>query len=82
MPRKVKDLLLPVLPSAKIDGYVIANPLSGTAFGVAVPDVEIVVLSQVTAVRRQSGNMGPWVYDGVRRGHLQLERPHRSGRAC
>lgn len=57
MPRKVKDLLLPVLPSAKIDGYVIANPLSGTAFGVAVPDVEIVVLStQVTcAVRRQSG---------------------------
>eukprot|EP00913_Durusdinium_trenchii_P010054 g9434.t2 len=43
--QKVKDLLLPVLPSAKIDGYVIANPLSGTAFGVAVPDVEIVVLS-------------------------------------
>ena len=27
------------------EGYALANPLTGTAFGVAVPDVEIVVTS-------------------------------------
>jgi len=43
--QKVKDCLSPVLQGSKLDGYVLANPLSGTAFGVAVPDVEIVVTS-------------------------------------
>lgn len=41
----VRTTLLPVLPTARVDGYVTANPMGGTAFGVAVPDVEIVVLS-------------------------------------
>ncbi|CAE7031734.1 tent2-a, partial [Symbiodinium natans] len=41
----VRATLLPVLPTARVDGYVTANPMGGTAFGVAVPDVEIVVLS-------------------------------------
>jgi len=49
----VRTTLLPVLPTARVDGYVTANPMGGTAFGVAVPDVEIVVLSnpQVLAER-------------------------------
>eukprot|EP00435_Cladocopium_sp_Y103_P067003 s233_g29.t1 len=42
--QKVKDLLSPIFQgSTTLEGYALANPLTGTAFGVAVPDVEIVV---------------------------------------
>lgn len=44
--QRVKDLLLPIFQgSTTLEGYALANPLTGTAFGVAVPDVEIVVTS-------------------------------------
>ena len=41
--RKVSELLTPVLPSVCLRTHCVANPHGATAFGVAVPDVEIVV---------------------------------------
>lgn len=45
LPRKVGELLKPILPHVSLAGYCVANPHGATAFGVAVPDVEIVVSS-------------------------------------
>ena len=47
--QKVQNLLMPFQSTLKLDGYAMANPLGGTAFGVAVPDVEIVVTSNSQA---------------------------------
>eukprot|EP00913_Durusdinium_trenchii_P010052 g9433.t1 len=41
--RAVKRSLGPVLPGAAVDAFSLARPMAGTAFGVAVPEVEVVV---------------------------------------
>ncbi|CAJ1417051.1 unnamed protein product, partial [Effrenium voratum] len=49
---KVRAVLAPVMPGAKVDGYCGANPGTCCAFGVAVPDLEIVVLCKPQASAR------------------------------
>eukprot|EP00930_Biecheleria_cincta_P042180 TRINITY_DN2900_c0_g2_i1.p1 TRINITY_DN2900_c0_g2~~TRINITY_DN2900_c0_g2_i1.p1 ORF type:complete len:481 (+),score=97.52 TRINITY_DN2900_c0_g2_i1:142-1584(+) len=39
----VRNSLVPVLPDIEVDGFAHSNPMGGTAFGVAVPEVDIVV---------------------------------------
>lgn len=41
--RKVQRIIRPVLPEAEVTGFACGNPFGGTAFGVAVPEVDIVV---------------------------------------
>jgi len=40
---KVTNSLSGVLPGVEVDGFANSNPMAGTAFGVAVPEVDIVV---------------------------------------
>jgi len=40
---KVSELLSAVVPGVEVDGFANSNPMGGTAFGVAVPEVDIVV---------------------------------------
>jgi len=40
---KVANSLSAVLPGIEVDGFANSNPMGGTAFGVAVPEVDIVV---------------------------------------
>lgn len=39
-----------MFPDATVAGYVVGNPFSGTAFGVAVPEVDVVVNVSLTAM--------------------------------
>lgn len=39
----VRNALVPVHPGIEVDGFAHSNPMAGTAFGVAVPEVDIVV---------------------------------------
>jgi DNA polymerase sigma len=41
--QKVKQMISPIMPEAEVSGFTSGNFLSGTAFGVAVPEVEIVI---------------------------------------
>eukprot|EP00930_Biecheleria_cincta_P042179 TRINITY_DN2900_c0_g1_i1.p1 TRINITY_DN2900_c0_g1~~TRINITY_DN2900_c0_g1_i1.p1 ORF type:complete len:480 (+),score=96.45 TRINITY_DN2900_c0_g1_i1:139-1578(+) len=54
---KVNKLLSPVLPEVVVDGFATSNPMGGTAFGVAVPEVDIIV------------TMNPMSYCGSRSTH-------------
>jgi len=40
---KVNKLLTSVMPEVVVDGFATSNPMGGTAFGVAVPEVDVVV---------------------------------------
>lgn len=41
--RSVKRLISPILPEAEVDGFACGSISGGTAFGVAVPEVDIVI---------------------------------------
>lgn len=54
--RSVQRLIAPILPEADVAGYAGANILGGTAFGVAVPEVDIVInLSPAVLFSRLQG---------------------------
>jgi len=61
--RVVKRAIRPVFPDAEVTGFVIANLSGRTAFGVAVPDVDIIINLSPEALQRISpahgGRMGP-----------------------
>jgi len=56
----VEDSLLTNLPEAQISGYVTANPLSAKAFGVAIPEIDIVLNADVHDLKRRlvTGSQG------------------------
>jgi hypothetical protein len=48
--KKVKEMILPIIPEAEVSGFTTGNFLSGTAFGVAVPELEVVINVSPTAL--------------------------------
>lgn len=49
-----------ILPDAAVAGFAVGNPLSGTAFGVAVPEVDIVINVTWQAAMKQIQEAKPW----------------------
>lgn len=59
--RMVQRAIRPILPEAEVAGFASSNPLNGTAFGVAVPEVDIVIsVSPTTAQGRLQERFGPY----------------------
>mmetsp|Transcript_74092 Transcript_74092/g.165774 ORF Transcript_74092/g.165774 Transcript_74092/m.165774 type:complete len:516 (-) Transcript_74092:105-1652(-) len=57
--RTVKRLISPILPEAEVDGFACGSILGGTAFGVAVPEVDIVItVSPDVLLGRLQGRWG------------------------
>ncbi|CAE7948143.1 Ankrd17, partial [Symbiodinium sp. KB8] len=55
--RAVRRALGSALPGAAVEAFATANPVSGTAFGVAVPEVEVVVTLDAKATSGEGGKL-------------------------
>lgn len=58
--RGIKKALLTTFPDAEVNGFVSANLDSGKAFGVAVPEVNIVATISQQAVQKRSASQRTW----------------------
>lgn len=80
--RTVKRVIQPILPEAEVSGFASGNLLSGgTAFGVAVPEVEIVI--NVNPVALSKRLQGRWSQNRNHSGGLDALKLQKSAiRAC
>jgi len=76
----VKRVVAPLLPGAEVTGFVGASLSSGKAFGVAVPEVDIVISATPESMAARAGSRSPGKQGGGEKTPLQLRKS--TVRAC